>query len=63
MTQEQLADATGLTAVHVNRVLKGLEAEGLIDRNRRIISFPNWQRLRDVGDFNPRYLHAPELAP
>jgi CRP-like cAMP-binding protein len=63
ITQEQLADATGLTAVHVNRVLKGLEADGLIDRNRRIISFPNWQRLRDVGDFNPRYLHAPELAP
>ena len=28
MTQEQLADATGLTSVHVNRVLKGLEADG-----------------------------------
>ena len=62
ITQEQLADATGLTAVHVNRVLKSLQAEGLIDRNRRIVSFPNWQVLRDVADFNPRYLHAPELA-
>lgn len=62
ITQEQLADATGLTAVHVNRVLKSLQAEGLIDRNRRIVSFPNWQALRDVADFNPRYLHAPELA-
>ena len=62
ITQEQLADATGLTAVHVNRVLKGLEAEGLIERNRRIVSFPDWRRLRDVGDFNPRYLHAPDLA-
>ena|SRR6187402_2315955 len=57
MTQEQLADATGLTSVHVNRVLKSLEAEGLIVRNRRNISFPDWRRLRDVGDFNPRYLH------
>ena len=63
ITQEQLADATGLTAVHVNRVLKGLQADGLIDRNRRNISFPDWQRLREVADFNPRYLHAPELAP
>lgn len=63
ITQEQLADATGLTAVHVNRVLKGLQADGLIDRNRRIVSFPDWLRLRDVADFNPRYLHAPELAP
>jgi CRP-like cAMP-binding protein len=57
ITQEQLADATGLTAVHVNRVLKALQADGLIDRNRRVISFPDWRRLRDVGDFNPRYLH------
>jgi len=57
MTQEQLADATGLTPVHVNRVLKGLQAEGLIARNRRSISFPDWRRLREVADFNSRYLH------
>lgn len=57
MTQEQLADATGLTSVHVNRVLKGLETEGLIVRNRRNITFPDWRRLRDVGDFSERYLH------
>ena len=62
MTQEQLADATGLTAVHVNRVLKMLEAEGLIQRTRRIVSFPNWQQLRDVGDFNARYLHSREFT-
>jgi CRP-like cAMP-binding protein len=62
MTQEQLADATGLTSVHVNRVLKGLEAEGLIQRNRRTLQFPDWRRLRDVADFNPRYLHALEPA-
>jgi len=58
MTQEQLADATGLTAVHVNRVLKSLAADGLIERDRRVIRFPDWQRLRDVGDFNPRYMHT-----
>ena len=60
MTQEQLADATGLTSVHVNRVLKALEAEGLIDRDRRFVSFPDWRRLREVGDFNARYLHPLE---
>lgn len=61
MTQEQLADATGLTPVHVNRVLKSLEAEGLILRHRRNISFPDWRRLREVGDFNQRYLHLHDL--
>jgi CRP-like cAMP-binding protein len=57
MTQEQLADALGLTPVHVNRTLKALEAEGLITRNKRMVSFPNWQKLREAGDFNQRYLH------
>ncbi len=57
MTQEQLADALGLTPVHVNRTLKTLEAEGLIVRSKRSVSFPDWKRLRLVGDFNQRYLH------
>lgn len=57
MTQEQLADATGLTSVHVNRVLKGLETDGLIARKRRHIHFDNWRVLQDAGDFSRRYLH------
>jgi CRP-like cAMP-binding protein len=61
MTQEQLADATGLTSVHVNRVLKSLEAEGLIERDRRTLRFPDWRRLREVADFNARYLHPLEF--
>lgn len=57
MSQEQLGDALGLTAVHVNRTIKQLEAEGLIVREKRWISFPNWDALRRVGDFSTRYLH------
>jgi CRP-like cAMP-binding protein len=57
MTQEQLADATGLTSVHVNRVLKSLESEGLITRKRRQIHFDDWRALQDAGDFSRRYLH------
>lgn len=57
MTQEQLADATGLTSVHINRTLKLLERDGLIVRDKRRVSFPDWKRMRDVGDFNDRYLH------
>lgn len=61
MTQEQLADATGLTPVHVNRVLQALQRDGLMERDRRIIRFVDWDAMREVGDFNARYLHAREF--
>jgi len=57
MTQEQLADAVGLTSVHVNRVLKQLGEEGLIRRERRSITIEDWGRMRAAADFNERYLH------
>lgn len=57
MTQEELADAVGLTPVHVNRTLMALEAENLVSRTRRQISFPDWQQLRIIADFNEHYLH------
>jgi CRP-like cAMP-binding protein len=62
MTQEQLADAVGLTSVHVNRVLRQLAEEGLISRNKRSIVIEDWHRMRDVGDFNERYLHQDAAA-
>jgi CRP-like cAMP-binding protein len=63
MTQEQLADASGLTAVHVNRTLKALEAEGLIRRERRFVFIPDWERMRDVAGFNELYLHLDQVEP
>ncbi len=63
MTQEELADTLGLTPVHVNRTLKLLEAEGLITRNRRSIAFPDWEKIREVADFNDRYLHLDMQVP
>ena len=64
MTQEQLGDATGLTSVHVNRTIKGLERDGLIDRSRpRSIVIGDWKKLADVGDFNSNYLHLHQNEP
>lgn len=59
MTQEQIADAVGLTAVHVNRTLKSLDAEGLTSRKKRSVVINDWKRLTEAGDFNPVYLHLP----
>jgi CRP-like cAMP-binding protein len=63
MTQEQLADALGLTPVHVNRTLKALEQDGLLRREKRFVSFPNKQRLRETAGFNELYLHLDQVAP
>jgi CRP-like cAMP-binding protein len=64
MTQDQLGDATGLTPVHVNRTLKSLEAEGLIERaSARAITIGDWKKLAQAGDFNSNYLHMPESEP
>ena len=49
-------------AVDVAASFQQAVVDCLIDRTRRIVSFPDWRKLRDVGDFNSRYLHAPELA-
>ncbi len=58
MTQEHIADATGLTPVHVNRTLKALGAAGLIDRKKRNVAIADWERMRRAADFDPTYLHA-----
>ena len=63
MTQEQLADATGLTPVHVNRSLKGLEKRGLISRAMRHVTVGDWEKLRRAGDFDDAYLHLEHAEP
>lgn len=61
MTQEQLADATGLTPVHVNRTIRSLEADGFIERtSARSVSIRDWSKLAEVGDFQSTYLHLRE---
>ncbi len=57
LTQEQLADATGLTPVHTNRTLQSLRKDGLIQLNAKSLSVLDWDGLRDVGDFDELYLH------
>jgi len=57
LTQEQIADCTGLTAVHTNRTLQTLRRDGLISLSSSRLTILDWDRLAEVGDFNERYLH------
>ena len=58
MTQEQIGDATGMTSVHVNRMLHELGHEGVIVRHQREVQIIDWARMRRIADFDPAYLHA-----
>jgi CRP-like cAMP-binding protein len=57
VTQEQLADATGLTAVHTNRMLQALRREGLIQLTSGSLRILDWEGLRQAGEFKELYLH------
>lgn len=63
MTQEQLGDAVGLTSVHVNRTLKSLTADGLVRRDKRYLTFNDWEKIRAIGDFSALYMHFDQGGP
>jgi CRP-like cAMP-binding protein len=57
ITQAELGEALGLTTVHVNRVLQQMRADGLIETKGTQVKIPDWDKLKQVGEFDPTYLH------
>jgi CRP-like cAMP-binding protein len=57
ITQSEFADATGLTTVHVNRMLQQLRADGLIELKGDRLKVLDWDKLQQAGEFDPAYLH------
>jgi CRP-like cAMP-binding protein len=57
ITQEELADATGMTPVHVNRTLRQLREEGLIEMRSKTLKITDPEGLKELAQFNPNYLH------
>ena len=57
ITQTEIADATGLSTVHVNRNVQQLRADGLISLDRGVCTIPDFARLKEAGMFEPGYLH------
>ena len=62
LTQEEIGDTTGLTAVHVNRTLQRMRSEGLIALSRKELTILEPNRLVDAAEFRPDYLHL-DLGP
>jgi CRP-like cAMP-binding protein len=62
VTQLDLGDATGLTAVHVNRMLKQLRDDRLVTVRGGEVTIHDWPRLQQVGEFDPIYLYLERRA-
>jgi CRP-like cAMP-binding protein len=56
LTQPDLADALGLTAIHVNRVLRTLRERQLVTMSRHRVTIHDPEALSRIAEFNPRYL-------
>ena len=59
LTQPLLADALGLSVVHVNRTLRRLQNDGLIAVRSRHIAILDYDALQRVCGFQLGYLHLP----
>jgi CRP-like cAMP-binding protein len=56
ITQADLGDATGLTNVHVNRTLKELRTQTIVEVRAGTVTIHDWHRLVSVGDFDPAFM-------
>ncbi len=55
LSQSEIGDATGLTKVHVNRVLHQMDVDGLTRRNGRIVQLLDRPRLTAISGFVDRF--------
>jgi hypothetical protein len=58
LTQEDIGDATGLTGIHVNRVLGDLKTEGILTFSYRRLSILDPDKLVDVAGIDPELLQS-----
>jgi CRP/FNR family transcriptional regulator, anaerobic regulatory protein len=54
LTQEEIGDLTGLTAVHVNRTMRVLSEQGLIGRQGNVLRILQPDRLARIANYNRR---------
>jgi DNA-binding transcriptional regulator LsrR (DeoR family) len=62
LTQTDLAECLGLTSVHINRTLKELREQGLLEFRGGRVSLLDLPALERVAEFDPRYLYLERRA-
>lgn len=63
VTQSELAEALGTSAVHVNRVIQTFRAQGLLDIRKNSVTLMDIEKVIAVGGFVPTYLHQIGVSP
>ena len=61
LTQMDLADAAGLSIVHVNRTFQELRGLNILAKEGRTIRVVHRERLADLAGFDGNYLNMPQL--
>ena len=61
LTQGQVAEATGLTQVHVNRIVQQLRHRCAVELRNMRLHIPDFTQLAAVAAFNATYLHRGEV--
>lgn len=62
LNQEELSDVLGMTAVHMNRMLKELRRRELLSFRGQIVEITNWDGLVALAEFDPFYLGLRQRA-
>ena len=62
LTQSELAECLGLTAVHVNRTLKELRERRLVEFRGKRVTIHDMAGLKRVAEFDPSYLYLERRA-
>lgn len=57
LSQVELADCLGVSAVHANRVVQELRATQLLAWNGRRVEIRDWEALQALAEFDPVYLN------
>ncbi|MWJ26651.1 helix-turn-helix domain-containing protein [Halomonas sp. ZH2S] len=57
LSQAELGETMGLTEVHTNRALQKLRQKGLVSLEKKRLTILDWERLKQLSQFDPIYLH------